>query len=100
MIYIDDANISWGRLVMCHMIADAPTELYIMAYRLGLRTSYLQNKDTPSEHYDVAKSIKRRAIELGAKAVSTRELIEIIQKKRKNPGACNIERRGIFKRKR
>ncbi len=49
-------------------------ELYLMAYRLGLRRHWLH--DHPGiPHYDIPEAKKRIALQMGAVEVSTRELV-------------------------
>lgn len=77
MVYIDDANISYGRMIMCHMVADSLEELHEMAERLSLR-KYFQDKPR-KPHYDICLKKKNLALRLGAVEVRSRELIEILK---------------------
>lgn len=60
-------------MVMCHMVADTLEELHDMAEMLGLKRSWFQNKRMP--HYDISKSVRARAVGLGAVEISSRELV-------------------------
>lgn len=81
-VYVDDARIPWRGYRMCHMIADSSLELDDMAAELGLKEHWKQKPFEPDEHYDVAWSIRQRAVKLGAVPVSTRELVSKIREKR------------------
>lgn len=65
-VYVDDSQIKFGRMRMCHMIADSTGELLVMAERLGLRPEWIQKAGTAYEHFDVCMSKRSVAIGLGA----------------------------------
>lgn len=67
-VYVDSAFILFGsgtrQMKMSHMIADTAAELHEMADKVGLKRSWFQgNASTP--HYDVAKSVREKAIKAG-----------------------------------
>jgi hypothetical protein len=94
-VYVDDAriparvgkfNARWS-----HLIADTKEELHEFAERLGLKRSYFQDpvvsgkpkaqlgtRHAENWHYDVTESKRQMALELGAVAVTFRELPGII----------------------
>ncbi len=72
-VYIDDAFIPYGRMKMCHMVADTKGELHEMADKLGLRREWFQDGSRP--HYDVSKGKRKLAVELGAIEITTKELV-------------------------
>lgn len=80
-VYVDDAYIPFRNMLMCHMIADTPDELHAMAQRVGLRRSWFQDHSVP--HYDVSKSRRALAVDLGAKEITSRELVEIARRARR-----------------
>lgn len=52
---------------MCHMIADGPDELHAMADRIGVARRWFQAPPKASFwHYDIAKSKRAHAVQLGA----------------------------------
>lgn len=53
-----------------HMLADSHGELLTFAQQLGLNISWIQNKGTHREHFDVTDTIRTAAIKAGAKAIS------------------------------
>ena len=81
-VYVDDMFRPYHGMSMCHMIADTSDELHEMANRIGLKAKWLQKAGTPSEHYDVCKQMRTRAIKLGAQEITTRELAYIIYQRR------------------
>jgi hypothetical protein len=68
---------------MCHMTADTSQELLAMADRLGLRRSWIQNRGTEKEHFDVCKSKRALAVRFGAIELSKREAAIWIGERRK-----------------
>lgn len=74
MVFVDNARIPFGRMLMCHMVADTRAELDAMADRIGVNRRWIQHAGQVTEHYDVSLSSRARAIELGAKRISTHDL--------------------------
>jgi hypothetical protein len=81
-VYVDDMEASFGRMKMCHMMADSTEELLEMADRIGVARRWIQKAGTPQEHFDIAKSKRALAVQHGAVEVSMREIGRIIQAKR------------------
>jgi len=73
-VYVDDMKRRYGRMFMCHMIADSTAELHAMADRIGVARRWLQKAGTPREHYDVCLAMRAVAIEYGAIPITQREL--------------------------
>lgn len=67
-------NAKFGRMTMCHMIADTTEELLDMAGKIGVNKKWIQYPGTCQEHFDICLSKKKIAIELGAKEITMREL--------------------------
>lgn len=66
-VYVDVPNYAFGRMVMCHMIADTPEELHAMADRIGVHRQWFQAPPKASFwHYDIAKGKRVLAIAAGA----------------------------------
>lgn len=74
-VYVDNARIPYGRMVMSHMIADHHRELVAMAESVGLSTHWIQDLGTHREHFDVSQTMRRRAIANGAVAITQRQLV-------------------------
>lgn len=64
-VYVDDMRAKFGRMVMCHMIADTDTELHAMADTIGLARKWFQG-----DHYDISLSLRAKAIAAGAQEVT------------------------------
>jgi Icc-related predicted phosphoesterase len=88
-VYVDDAFIPYGRMKMCHMVADQLGELHHMADVLDLNRKHFQDR-TSHPHYDISKGFRERAIKMGAKAISKRELVKIIKRLRRKPNTIRI----------
>ena len=71
-VYVDDMQEGFGRMKMCHMIADTDAELHAMAARIGVDRRWHQDKASGS-HYDIALSKRALAVEGGAIEITWRE---------------------------
>ena len=75
-------NARWKYKEVSHLVADSVVELHKFAKLLGLRKGWFQDKAfTP--HYDITRERRSKAIEAGALAVSTKELVWRIRKSRR-----------------
>lgn len=72
-VYVDDMRAPYGRLIMCHMIADTDDELHAMADRIGVQRKWFQKPGTPQRHYDIALSKRILAIEAGAVQITWKQ---------------------------
>ena len=77
-VYVDDMAAPYGRMVMCHMIADSTEELLEMADRIGVARKWIQNEGTYREHFDISKAKRALAVQYGAVEVTQRELGRLI----------------------
>jgi len=82
MVYIDDARNNFGRMKMCHMIADTHEELISMAQKIGVNIKWIQKQGKYDEHFDVCISKRNKAIEFGAILVDARKIVEVTRRKR------------------
>lgn len=73
MVYIDNFNAKFRRMIMCHMIADTTKELIEMAEAVGVRRKWIQYPGTYNEHFDVCLSMKKKALQLGAMEIHWRQ---------------------------
>lgn len=81
-VYVDDMEAGFGRMIMCHMIADTPEELLAMADRIGVARRWIQYAGTWKEHFDVCKSKRAAAVRAGAIEVSTQDLARRLMARR------------------
>jgi len=83
-VYVDKQENQFGRMKMCHMLADSVDELHAFAEKIGMKRSWFQPKSTP--HYDLSKSRRLLAIQNGAVEIEADKVVEIIRKYRQvNP---------------
>ena len=81
-VYVDTMRAAFGRMVMCHMIADSREELDAMADAIGVQRKWIQHAGTHLEHFDVSLTKKAAAIQRGAIEISMRELAAKCRAKR------------------
>lgn len=71
-VYVDEMqpcrpNKNWRWREACHMFADTPEELHALALRIGLRREWYQTPEKKTlGHYDLTRSMRRKAIKAGA----------------------------------
>lgn len=82
-VYVDKPVFQYGRMKMCHMLADNTSELLKMADQIGVDRRWIQKPGTPGEHFDICQAKRITALENGANEISHREIASIIQKKEK-----------------
>ena len=58
-----------------HLIADTVHELHVFARRLGLKREWFQDK-AKIQHYDLLGGKLHKALQLGARFVTSRNLVE------------------------
>ncbi len=80
-VYVDAAKNPYGRMLMCHMLADSLDELHEMADKIGIQRKWFQNKNVP--HYDICQSKKVLAIKHGALEIQQGKVLELVRKYRK-----------------
>lgn len=81
-VYVDDMQAAFGRMVMCHMIADTSKELLEMADKIHVQRKWVQNPGTYKEHFDICKSKRQLAIKRGAIPITGHRLGEMLIKRR------------------
>ena len=86
MVYVDNMRAKYGRMIMCHMIADTKEELLEMADKIGVQRKWIQSEGSEYEHFDVCLSARAKAVALGAKEITWRELGEMCLKRRLGEG--------------
>ena len=81
-VYVDPARHPFGRMMMCHMMADTTEELLAMADRIGVSRRWIQRAGTPHEHFDIAKNRRALAVAAGAVEVDPRFMGRLILSRR------------------
>ncbi len=82
-VYVDDMRAPFGRMIMCHMIADTDEELHAMAARIAVARRWWQSPaKTSGSHYDICLSKRAAAVSYGAQEIT-----------RKQAAAMNARRR-------
>ncbi len=86
-VYVDDmykgALGKFGRMKMSHMVADSTPELLAMADKIGVQRKWIQHKGGIHEHFDIALSKRKLAVQHGAKEISFHQLGVFLNKRRK-----------------
>lgn len=72
-VYVDDMRARFGRMVMCHMVADTTAELLAMADRIGVDRRWLQHAGAAGEHFDIALSKRAAAVAAGAMEITWKQ---------------------------
>lgn len=85
MVYIDNMNAPFGRMKMCHMIADTTEELLQMVDKIGVQRKWIQYAGTYSEHFDISMAKKKLAIAAGAKEITMMEMGRMLAKRPGSP---------------
>lgn len=81
-VYVDDMRAKFGRLVMCHMLADTDAELHAMADRIGVARKWFQAPPRHDPHYDIALSKKALAVAAGAVEITWRQAGQMTMRRR------------------
>lgn len=84
-VYVDNAANGYGRMIMCHMIADTPEELHAMADKIGVARRWFQDPRTmnvSTPHYDIAKSKRALAVQNGAIECDRNAFVAVVRRLR------------------
>ncbi len=85
-VYVDDMRAQFGRMVMCHMLADTDDELHAMADRIGVARRWHQKPGTAGSHYDIALSKRALAVAAGAIEITWRDAGRMVRARRLSQG--------------
>lgn len=80
-VFVDDMKVPYGRMVMCHMVADTAEELLAMADKIGVDRKWIQDAGDPHEHFDIAMSKRALAVQYGARECTMFQLIDFLDAK-------------------
>ncbi|ENZ74948.1 MULTISPECIES: DUF4031 domain-containing protein [Ralstonia] len=85
-VYVDDMHLTelgrYGRMKMCHMLADSTEELLGMARRIGVNPKWIQKAGTEREHFDIATSKREIAVTRGAVEITMRQASAMVVRRR------------------
>jgi hypothetical protein len=81
-VYIDQMNVAYGRMIMCHMLADNRKELDDMANKIGLNKKWIQYPGTYKEHYDICLQYKNKALKAGAIEINRKQVALLLRSKK------------------
>jgi hypothetical protein len=81
-VYVDDMKAAYGRMVMCHMIAETDAELHAMADRIGVARRWFQEKPS-GNHYDIALSKRALAVSFGAVEITVKQCAAMCRNRRR-----------------
>lgn len=81
-VYVDNYGASFGRMLMCHMMADTTDELLLMADRIGVQRKWIQKAGTYREHFDICLSKRTMSLAEGAIELSPMGLVRKMREKR------------------
>lgn len=95
-VYVDNMRAKFGRMIMCHMLADTTEELLAMADKIGVDRKWIQNPGTPREHFDIALSKRDAAIAAGAIDADKYDIVNVMQRKRGLPEIERVKNTGRF----
>ena len=79
-VYVDKEQHPYGRMIMCHMVADTTNELHAMANKIGVARRWFQGKRTP--HYDICLAKRRLALQYGAVQCGRNKVAELVMRYR------------------
>jgi ribosomal protein S21 len=86
-VYVDDMRAPYGRMIMCHMIADTEAELHAMADRVGVARRWHHRG-----HYNICLERRARAVAAGAHEITKRQAAAMMAQRRAGgrlpPPAC------------
>lgn len=74
-VYVDAPVHRFGRMLMCHLMADTSEELLAIADHIGVQRKWLQRAGEWCEHLDVCKSKRALAVAAGAIEASSRTMV-------------------------
>lgn len=80
-VYVDAAAHRFGRMLMCHMIADTTDELRMMAFKIGVALRWFQ-RTASAPHFDICKSKRALAVQHGAVEADRRAFVDAMLRAR------------------
>lgn len=84
-VYVDGAANQYGRMKMCHMLADTVQELKDMAAKIGVDLKWIQSSRRGIAHFDICQAMRKKAVAAGAIEIDNRKLVELMRAQEKRP---------------
>ena len=81
VVYVDASVYPYGRMMMCHMMADTIEELHEMVDTIGVDRKHFQG-----DHYDICKAKRQLAVLAGAVEITGREMVGVRRRNRTKLG--------------
>lgn len=81
-VYVDRARHRYGRMILCHMLADSVGELLKMADEIGVARRWFQCGSHP--HFDICQSKRALAIACGAIEIGPHDVVRVMRMYRTN----------------
>ena len=81
-VYVDNMRAKYGRMTMCHMLADSESELLEMADTIGVARRWHQSAGSPKSHFDICLSKRKLAVQAGAIEITMKDAARMILAKR------------------
>lgn len=82
-VYVDRMRAPYGRMILCHMLADTTEELHAMAELIGVKRKWCQHEGTYREHYDISLTKRALAVKAGALEITGRQLAALLKQRRR-----------------
>lgn len=81
-VYVDTMAAPFGRMILCHMLADTHDELLAMADTIGVQRRWLQHAGTYKEHFDISLTKRALAVHHGAVEITWKEAGKMLAARR------------------
>lgn len=81
-VFVDNMKAKYGRLIMCHMLADSDEELHAMADMIGVARKWHQSPPKHDSHYDIALSKRSMAVKHGAIEITWKQASAMTMRRR------------------
>lgn len=83
-VYVDNMRARYGRMIMCHMVADSNQELTDMAARIGVQLRWHQG-----DHFDICLEKRALAVAAGAQEITLRQCAAM-RARRRHTGTLGV----------
>lgn len=86
-VYVDDMQVPYRGMIMCHMWSEDTAELLHMADLIGVHRKWLQDPGTYRAHFDISKAKRALAVQEGAVQITQMEMGRLIRRHKERKGA-------------